>query len=61
MEQANNPSPFGISFVDEMKTMMEDFNNNPEPDKAKMAISQLSELKNVVADNLSKEIKAKSM
>jgi hypothetical protein len=32
---------------------MEDFNNNPEPDKAKLAISQLSELKNIVADNLS--------
>ena len=52
-DQVAKAITFGINFTEELKAVMEDFNNNPEPDKAKGVIAELSEVKNVTADNLS--------
>jgi len=43
----------GINFAEELKSIMDDTNANPEPDKSKAVISELSDVKNIAADNLS--------
>ena len=52
-EQTAQAVTYGISFNDDLKTIMEDCNTNPEPDKAKAMIAELSDTKNLVAENLS--------
>ena len=55
IDQTTKAIPYGINFTDEMKNTLDDFNNNPEPDKAKGVISELTDVKNITADNLSNE------
>ena len=52
-DQVNKSVAFGINFTEELKATIQDFNENPEPDKAKAVISELSEVKNTTAENLS--------
>lgn len=52
-DQASQAVTYGINFNEEIKAVMEDYNNNPEPDKAKAMIAELSDTKNLVAENLS--------
>lgn len=53
VDQLAKSIAFGINFTDELKATLQDFNENPEPDKAKAVISELSEVKNTTAENLS--------
>ena len=53
LEQVNKAITFGINFTDELKATIEDYNNSPEPDKAKAVIAELSDVKNSTAENLS--------
>ena len=57
IEQVTKTITFGINFTEELKATIEDFNTNPEPDKAKAVISELSEVKNITADNLSMRLR----
>lgn len=53
-DQVAKTISFNVSFTEELKATMEDFNNNPEPASAKGVISDLVDVKNIAADNLSK-------
>jgi hypothetical protein len=46
----------GINFGDELRNTMDEINANPEPDKAKGVIAELTDVKNITADNLSNEV-----
>ena len=43
----------GISFKDELQKLVEEGGSSPDMDKAKAVISQLTEVKDLTADNLS--------
>ena len=53
IDQTTKAIPYGINFTDELKNTIDDFNTNPEPDKAKGVIAELTDVKNITADNLS--------
>ena len=48
--------PYGITFGGQIKGLIEDFNSKPEPDRTKAVINELSEVKNMTADNLEKTL-----
>jgi len=55
-DQVNN-SLTAVTFEDELKNTMEEINADPNPDKAKAIIADLSQVKDQTAENLSKYLR----
>eukprot|EP00829_Urostomides_striatus_P014957 TRINITY_DN4584_c0_g1_i10.p2 TRINITY_DN4584_c0_g1~~TRINITY_DN4584_c0_g1_i10.p2 ORF type:complete len:171 (-),score=37.27 TRINITY_DN4584_c0_g1_i10:64-576(-) len=52
--EINTANSFGDGFRQELETLIIDYNKDPESDKAKAIIANLTDLKNIAAENINK-------